>query len=162
MSRRVLVASLAAFVVAVAGTVVLARAVVGGSEPRDDPAAFVTKIVGFIVADDYPSAWSSLYPAHQQIALENEYVDCELQRPVSSTLDSISVLRVRDRKLHIPGEAGRVEAKAVTLRIELENSIGAKESFRHTFNAVPNGSHWSWILTPSRYQLYRDDACGVT
>jgi hypothetical protein len=26
---------------------------------------------------------------------------------------------------------------------------------------VPSGSEWTWILTPSRYRLYRDDSCGT-
>src|SRR5262249_33862481 len=111
--------------------------------------------------DDYAAAWSSLYPAHQRVALESEYVDCEMQRPVASTLASIDVLRVRDRKLHVPGEPGRVNVKAVTLRISVQNSVGVNETFRHTFTAVPAGTHWAWILTPSRYALYRDDGCST-
>jgi hypothetical protein len=49
----------------------------------------------------------------------------------------------------------------VTLRVDLLNSIGAKETFRHTFNVVPVGAHWTWVLTPSRYALYRADSCGT-
>lgn len=162
MSRRLIVGSAAAFVATAAVVVVTARIVrANDSEPSGDPAAFVREIVGYIVADDYASAWTSLYPAHQRVALENEYVDCELQRPVASKLGSIDVLGVRDRKLHVPGEQGRVDAKAVTVRISLQNSLGARETFRHTFNAVPVGTHWTWILTPSRYALYRDDGCST-
>jgi hypothetical protein len=162
VSRRLIVLLVVAFVAAIVVVFGTARVLSADAEgPSGDPAAFVTQIVGYIVADDYTSAWGSLYPAHKLVALENEYVDCEMQRPVASTLGSVDVVRVRDRKLHVPGEAGRVDAKAVTLRISLKNSLGTRETFRHTFNAVPVGTHWTWILTPSRYALYRADGCGA-
>ena len=161
VSRRLLIGLAAAFVAAVLGVVGVVHALSPQDGPSGDPADFMTTIVGYIVADDYTSAWGSLYPAHQRVARQTEYVDCEMQRPVSSTLGSIDVLRVSDRKLRIPGESGRADVKAVTLRINLENALGAKETFKHTFNAVPSGSEWTWILTPSRYRLYRDDSCGT-
>ena len=138
MSRGVIIGSVVAFVATVAavvGVVLVAIPALDSDQPSGDPAVFVEQVVGYIVADDYASAWGSLYPAHQRVARRTEYVDCELQRPVSSTLGSIDVLRV--------------------------NALGAKETFKHTFNAVPSGSEWTWILTPSRYRLYRDDSCGT-
>jgi hypothetical protein len=161
MSRRLTIGVVVAFVATVAVVVGAVHVLSAESGPRDDPAAFVSKIVGYIVADNYASAWGSLYPAHKLVALESEYVGCEMQRPVASKLGSIDVLRVQDRKLHIPGEQGRVDAKAVTLRISLENSLGTPETFKHTFNAVAVGTHWTWILTPSRYALYRADGCST-
>ncbi len=162
MSRGVIIGSVVAFVATVAavvGVVLVAIPALDSDQPSGDPAVFVEQVVGYIVADDYASAWGSLYPAHQRVARRTEYVDCELQRPVSSTLGSIDVLRVSDRKLRIPGEPGRTDVKAVTVRINLQNALGARETFEHTFNAVPSGSVWTWILTPSRYRLYRDDSC---
>ena len=165
MSRGVIIGSVVAFVVTVVAVVGVALVAIpahgGDTKPCGDPAVFVEQVVGYIVADDYASAWGSLYPAHQRVARQTESVDCEIQRPVSSTLGSIDVLRVSDRKLRIPGESGRADVKAVTLRINLQNALGAKETFKHTFNAVPSGSEWTWILTPSRYRLYRDDSCGA-
>ena len=161
VSRRLLIGLAAAFVAAVLGVVGVVHALSPQDGPSGDPADFMTTIVGYIVADDYASAWDSLYPAHKLVALQREYVDCELQRPVASRLGSIDVLRVRDRKLHVPGDTGSVDAKAVTLRVDLLNSVGAKETFRHTFNVVPVGAHWTWVLTPSRYALYRADGCGT-
>ena len=167
MQRRVMVGSLTALV-ASAGAVVLllshALPGVGGGEssPRDDPAAFVSQIVGLIVADDYAAAWSSLNPAHKQVAPKREYVECELSARVGSSLKSIDVIRAAERLLRIPGESQSVPVTAVTLRIETENTaLGTSETFRHTFNAVPDGSDWTWILTPGRYALYRDDACST-
>ena len=165
MSRGVIIGSIVAFVVTVVAVVGVALVAIpaleGDAKPTGDPAVFVKQVVGYIVADDYTSAWGSLYPAHQRVARQTEYVECERQRPVSSTLGSIDVLRVSDRKLRIPGESGRADVKAVTLRINLQNALGAKETFKHTFNAVPSGSEWRWILTPSRFRLYRDDSCGT-
>ena len=161
VSRRLLIVLAAAFAAAVLGVVGLVHVLDAQDGPSGDPADFMTTIVGYIVADDYAAAWNSLYPAHKLVALRKEYVDCELQRPLNSKLGSIDVLGVRDRKLHVPGDEGSVDAKAVTLRVDLMNSIGAKETFRHTFNVVPVGTHWTWVLTPSRYALYRADGCGT-
>ena len=165
MQRSVVVGSALAFLAAAGAAAALLSAALpsGGrsSTPADDPGSFVSRIVALVLEDDYASAWSSLYPAHQRVAPRREYVDCELRTPVGWSLRSIDVLRVADRMLRIPGETQRVAAKAVTLRIRIGNaSIRTDDAFRHTFNAVPVGSHWAWILTPSRYELYRTDACG--
>ena len=114
-----------------------------------------------IVSDDYATAWTTLYPPHQAVAGSDEYVACEMQSPVGWKLRSISVVRVKDRKLRVPGDAKTSTAKAVTLRLGLSNA-GAKSVFTHTFNAVAVGSHWTWILTPSRYEQYRSDSCATT
>jgi hypothetical protein len=161
VQRSVIVGLALAFVAAgvvAAALVTLSRR---DAVPRDDPAAFVTRIVTLVVADDYGVAWGSLYPPHQLVAPRREYVDCELRSPVGASLRSIDVLRVADRSLRIPGQSTLVDAKAVTLRVHIENTaLRTHDAFRHTFNAVPVGSHWAWILTPSRYELYRADACG--
>jgi len=67
---------------------------------------------------------------------------------------------VKDRQLRVPGDSKTSAAKAVTLRLRLSNQ-GEKTVFTHTFNTVAVGSHWTWILTPSRYELYRSDSCGA-
>ena len=163
MQRSVIAGSTIAFVVAALAAAWLLSTVIPvnghAATPHGDPAAFVSQVVRLIVADDYDSAWISLYPAHQQVATKSEYIACEKRTPVGSTLRSIDVVRVADRLLRIPGEPQRVPVKAVTLRITLVNTLGTKSAFSHTFNAVPAGSQWAWILTPSRYQLYRTDGC---
>jgi hypothetical protein len=167
VQRPVIVGSLIAVAASAALVVLLlshARPGLGGgdSSPRNDPAAFVSRIVGLIVADDYAAAWRSLNPAHQEIAPQSEYVECELTTRVGSSLKSIDVVRVADRLLRIPGASQSVTAKAITLRIEIVSpALGTSETFKQTFNAVPEGSDWTWILTPSRYALYRDDACST-
>jgi hypothetical protein len=50
----------------------------------------------------------------------------------------------------------------VTLRLTIaQPSVRMKNVFVHTFTAVAEGDHWSWILTPSKYELYRSNGCGV-
>jgi hypothetical protein len=167
VQRRVIVGSLIAFVAAAGAVVLLLSHTlpgVGGGEsrPREDAAAFVSQIVGLIVADDYAAAWSSLNAVHKQVAPRREYVECELNTPLDSRLKSIEVIRAAERLLRVPGGSQSVPATAVTLRIEIENTaLGTSETLKHTFNAVPDGSDWTWILTPSRYALYRDDACST-
>jgi hypothetical protein len=160
VQRSVLVGSALAFVAAAVAAATLVSLTRSDPGPRDDPGSFVSQIVTLVLADDYEAAWAALYPAHQEVAPQREYVDCELRTPVGVRLRSIDVLRVADRRLHVPGEHGRVDAKAVTLRIRVQNgSIPTDDVFAHTFNAVPVGAHWTWILTPDRFRLYRSDAC---
>jgi hypothetical protein len=83
-----------------------------------------------------------------------------MQTPVGLKLRSISVVRVKDRQLRVPGDSKTSAAKAVTLRLRLSNA-GERTVFTHTFNTVAVGSHWTWILTPSRYEQYRSDSCGA-
>jgi hypothetical protein len=162
VQRSVIVGLALAFVAAAVTAAALVSLTRSDAGARGDPAAFVSRIVALVVADDYGAAWGSLYPAHQLVAPRREYVDCELRSPVGASIRSIDVLRVADRSVRIPGESERVDAKAVTLRVHIVNTAQrTRDAFRHTFNAVPVGSHWAWILTPSRYELYRTDACGT-
>ena len=158
--RRSLIAVLAVVFIASLSATVLGVRVFGGSTagPTEEPDAFVSRIVRQIVSDDYATAWTTLYPPHQAVAGSDEYVACEMQTPVGLKLRSISVVRVKDRQLRVPGDSKTSAAKAVTLRLNLANQ-GEKTVFTHTFNTVAVGSHWTWILTPSRYELYRSDAC---
>jgi hypothetical protein len=164
VQRRVMFGS---FIVFVAATAAVALLLPGelpaggdGSRPRGDPAAFVSGVVRLIVADDYAAAWASLNPAHKQVAPRREYVECERRSPVQSRLRSVEVMRVANRLLRIPGASRSVRAKAVTLRLTVEDmALRETETFNVTFTAVPEGSVWTWILTPARYALYRDDAC---
>src|SRR6187455_1342131 len=68
VSRGVIVGSVVAFVVTVVAVVGVALVAIpahgGDTKPSGDPAVFVEQVVGYIVADDYASAWGSLYPAH--------------------------------------------------------------------------------------------------
>jgi hypothetical protein len=165
MKNRVLVGSVAAFVVAAAASALILASALPASghagSPRGDPAAFVIHVVDLVVSDDYASAWPSLYPPHQDVAPRDEYVSCELRTPVGWRLRAARVLRVVERVRRIPGED---EPKAVTLvklRLRIANvGLHAEGGFTHTFTAVADGDRWTWILTPARYRLYRDDACG--
>jgi hypothetical protein len=160
--RRSLIAALAVVFAASVAATVLGVHAFGGSTagPTEEPDAFVSRVVSQIVSDDYATAWTTLYPPHQAVAGSDEYVACEMQTPVGLKLRSISVVRVKDRQLRVPGDSKTSAAKAVTLRLRLSNA-GQKTVFTHTFNTVAVGSHWTWILTPSRYEQYRNDSCGT-
>ena len=161
--RRSLIAGLVVvFAASVAATVLGLDALRGSTgSPTEQPDTFVSRIVSQIVSDDYATAWTTLYPPHQAVARSDEYIACEMRSPVGWKLSSISVVRVKDRQLRVPGDSKTSAAKAVTLRLRL-SSAGEKTVFTHTFNTVAVGSHWTWILTPSRYELYRSDSCGTT
>ena len=160
--RLLAVGIAAAFAVSLATTALVLGRLDGDPAPSENPGDFVSHVVQQIVSDDYADAWKTLYPHHQAVAASDEYVSCEMLTPVGWKLRSVSVVRVRDRTLRVPGDDATSHVKAVTLRLRLSNAaLGAKDVFTHTFNTVAVGSHWTWILTPSRYELYRDNACGA-
>jgi hypothetical protein len=166
VSRSVVAASALAFVVAAAVTAFLISsglpATGGPTSPRELPGAFVSRTVAQIVGDDYATAWDALYPGHKQVAPKDEYVACELRTPVGWQLGAAKILRVAERLRRIPGESDRVPVELVTLRLTITKPAPRQKSvFVHTFTAVADGDHWAWILTPSKYELYRSDGCGV-
>jgi hypothetical protein len=134
----------------------------GSTSARERPAAFVSRTVGQIISDDYATAWDALYPGHKAVAPKDEYVACELLTPVGWTLRAAQVVRLASKLRRIPGEPERVPVELVTLRLTIaQPSVRVKNVFVHTFTAVAEGDHWSWILTPSKYELYRSNGCGV-
>ena len=166
MSRLVVAGSALAFVAAAAVTAFLVSsglpATGGSTAPRERPTAFVSRTVAQIVGDDYATAWDTLYPKHKEVAPKDEYVACELQTPVGWQLGAAKVIRVATRLRRIPGESDRVPVQLVTLRLTITRpSPRMKSVFVHTFTAVADGDRWAWILTPSKYELYRSDGCGV-
>lgn len=147
---------------AVTAAVLISVRGAGSSDPipRGDPATFVKGILAFVVEDEYERAWEVLHPAHQQVALLREYVDCELRTPVGAKLRAADIVRVREVLARMPGEPQRVSATAVTLRITIyQPALRSVDTFMHTFNAVAFGSRWTWILTPARYESYSTDMC---
>ena len=97
-----------------------------------------------------------------EVAPKDEYVACELQTPVGWKLRAAKVVRVASKLRRIPGESERIPVELVTLRLTIaQPSAQARNVFVHTFTAVADGDHWAWILTPSKYELYRSNGCGV-
>jgi hypothetical protein len=132
------------------------------AQPSETPSHFVSRTVATIARDDYAGAWTSLYPPHQDVAPRDEYVACEQKTPLAWKIRSLRVVRVADRMVRVPGSSDDVAAKAVTLRLRVfETSIGTEEAFSHTFTAVPVGTEWRWILTPSQYDRYSNDSCST-
>jgi hypothetical protein len=163
--RRVIAGSIVGFVAAAVATALLLLAALPASgdagTARGDPATFVVGIVGHVVSDDYESVWPSLYSPHQKVAPRDEYVSCELRTPVGWRLRAAHVLRVVERIRRIPGENEPKPVTLVKLRLRISNAgLHAEGDFTHTFTAVADRDRWTWILTPARYRLYRDDACG--
>jgi hypothetical protein len=166
VSRSLVAGSALAFVAAAAVTALLVSSALpdaGESAPaRERPAAFVSRTVAQIVSDDYATAWDALYSGHKEVAPKDEYVACELQTPVGWQLGAVNVLRVASRLRRIPGESDRIPVELVTLKLTItRSSPRTKSVFVHTFTAVADGDHWAWILTPSKYELYRSDGCGA-
>ncbi len=165
--RRILVIAAAA-VVAVAVAVAAAAIVLSGgggaatsaAASTPDVSRFMTDVVGSVVRNDYADAWSMLNPEHQRVAPEREYIKCERLNPITVTLSAVRILSVNDRWFAMPGRDTPVHGKEIRVRLTLANPKTEEraQSF-HVFHVVRVGSHWTWILPQSAYDLYRTDSC---
>lgn len=160
--HRTVAAAIAGLATAVA---TLSIGVPAGARPldttrQDDPTAFLTRVVGYIVADEYERAWQSLLPAHKTVAPRREYVACELRSPIGLRLVSARAVRVARKPRRVPGLSRPVPVTSVRLRLTVDNpATQSPQTFTLTVSAVRAASRWAWILTPSRYELYRSGAC---
>jgi hypothetical protein len=136
-------------------------AAIQSSTATGDPVAFVKRVVGAVVDDDYRRAWRTLHPAHQLVAPLETYVRCEWREPIPGRLQAISVLAVADRRLVVPGLPAAVATTAVQLRLTIEDlATGEHTVVTSTFHAVPVAGRWRWVLPGERYALYRRGGCG--
>ena len=112
------------------------------------------------VSGEWGRAWQSLYPLHQRIAARDTFIRCETARPFPAPLESIHVVRVRAVSFRAPGALPPVPSAAVTVAVEL-SWYGPRDpiTFTHTFHLVAVHGRWTWLLSPDRYRLYRQDAC---
>jgi hypothetical protein len=104
--------------------------------------------------------WQSLYPAHRLVAPRRTFVRCEAASPFVPPLDSAQIIDVRRADVRVPG-GPTIEGAAVTVRISVP-WYGPRDpiTFTHTFHLIPVHGHWTWLLSPQRYALYRHDGCG--
>ena len=111
---------------------------------------------------NWARAWESLYPFHQRIATRDTFVRCEARTPFPAPLESLHVVDVRAAAVRVPGLRRTVPGVAVGVEVALR-WYGPRDPivFRHTFHLIPVHGRWTWLLSPSRYRLYRSGACGA-
>jgi hypothetical protein len=149
----------AAALAAAAVVVVLPTAPARGAWPPLTTAGpFLRAEIGVLVAGRYDDAWRSLYPAHQLLVSQADYVRCERALPFAAPFRSARVLRVRRAAVRVPGTLRPVAGVAVTMRIGVRYGRDGI-AFTHTFHLVPVSGRWTWLLSPQRYRLYRSGAC---
>lgn len=105
-------------------------------------------------------AWQTLYPAHKFVARRSVYVACEQSTPWPAPIQSFDIVGIKRASFRIPG-GGIVQGAAVAIRIGV-GWYGPRDplTFVHTFHLVPVDGHWTWLLSPQRYAVYRHDGCG--
>jgi hypothetical protein len=122
---------------------------------------FLTSVVKLLIANRYGAAWSSLNPAHQAVAPRAEYVACERASPIRLHLVSLKVLAVGHERVRLVPHGRRINSVGVAFDAMVSSKSGKFPLLLH-LHAVPVGSHWTWILPPNRYALYRNDGCAST
>ncbi len=149
--------------VAAAAVVAIVHSSRGGSSdaaPRDDVGKFMVTVVSEVVHNDYTHAWLTLNPDHQAVAPRSEYVKCERMNPIKMALNKVEVISVANRWFAMPGHDQPVHGKELKLRITLADpQTEARARSTHVFHAVAVGSHWTWVLPASAYELYSSDSC---
>lgn len=166
MNRRSLVGCVALGLAVAIGCGLMSPASAGagpdGPRITQSPVVFLEQVITAIAANDYARAWLSLHPAHQAVAPEPEYVACEQLSPITVVLESIVPLRTRHKAVVVAGLPLPVQGVVVTFRLRLrDGELNASAPVTLTAAAVPVDRHWTWMLPRTRYELYRDDACGL-
>jgi hypothetical protein len=142
-----------------AGALAVAR---GGDAkpPPGDPGRFLVKMIKEKSGGRYADAWTKLYPFHQQVAPLESYVRCEARMPFPGRLVAVRVVHKEPARVVVAGLRAPVPGEAVTIRaIVRAPQIQQPVVVVHTFHAVPARGHWTWILSPSRFSLYRKGGC---
>lgn len=123
---------------------------------------FLVETIEQKVHGDWGKAWTSLYPFHKRIASRSTYVRCEAVTKFPAPLESLRVTEVRSAAVRVPGLSRRVAGVAITVVVKLR-WYGPRDPivFRHTFHLVPVRGRWTWLLSPSRFWLYKRHGCGV-
>jgi len=128
--------------------------------PLESARAFFLGELRDKIAGDWAAAWQTLYPLHQQVASQADFVSCERATPFPARLRGIRVVGVRRSLVRVPGLARPATGVAVDVRVELR-WYGPRDPivFRHTIHLVPVARRWTWLLSAERYRLYRDHEC---
>ncbi|HEX3055968.1 MAG TPA: hypothetical protein VHP82_07505 [Gaiellaceae bacterium] len=112
------------------------------------------------VEGNWDLAWQTLYPAHKVVARRSVYVACETSTPWPAPVESVALVGVHRASFRVPG-GGVVDGAAVAVRIAVKWYRERDPlTFTHVFHVVPVNGHWTWLLSPQRYALYRHDGCG--
>lgn len=129
--------------VAAGAALLLAAAGCGGSS-REDPGAFITRILHEELAGQWAAQWGELHPGHRQLITRAQYVTCSeaIGTNVATGHETLSVRGVRDVPIHVRNVPER-SAKLVT--IVLRSGAGDRPTTYH-LHAVLDGGRWTWIL----------------
>lgn len=123
---------------------------------------FLLETIEEKVHGEWGKAWTSLYPSHKRIAPRGTYVRCETRTPFPAPLESLRVVDVRSARVRVPGLSRTVAGVALTVVVKLR-WYGPRDPivFRHTFHLVPFRGRWTWLLSSSRFSLYKRHGCGA-
>jgi hypothetical protein len=152
---------LALAAVAVVGAAVSAAPAPAATPSLASARIFVISEVRAKIDGRWARAWSTLYPAHQRIAVRPVYVRCERSTPFFSPTLVFGVVRARRALVHVPGVAQLVPGAAVTLHVALQ-WYGPRDPIviTPTLHLVALDGRWRWLLSDEMYRVYRHGACG--
>jgi hypothetical protein len=131
----------------------LAGCGIGGN---DEPARDATgKLIDAFSASDYAAAYDMLHPAHRKLVDEQQFIDCNKQREMSSPakVDSYEITGEIKRSRDVP-EIGDKEVTEVGANL----TQGTNVSYR-TWDMLKDGGEWSWVLSADDLNAFQEGRC---
>lgn len=142
------------------GTTTAAATSEAAPRPEQDPGEFFEQLFGFYFAGDYARAWGLLHPGHRAVVPRPLFERClgSLLEGSGIELEDVAVIGRRDEAIDLPAVPER-RATAVTIRLTVTNAFGDREDTTPTYNLVPVGGRWTWVLGREEVLAYQRGAC---
>jgi hypothetical protein len=144
----------------VVGLVSTLAAGCGGSgataKPREQPGAFVTRILREEVNGQWGKQWGELHSAHKQLITRAQYVACSqgMGTNISKGKEVFRVVDVRNEPIHVQDVPER-NSKVVTMTMR----VSGNAPLTYRVHAVDDGGHWAWILGDRFLAQINRDRC---
>jgi hypothetical protein len=114
----------------------------GAAEPREQPGAFVTRILREEVNGQWGKQWGELHSAHKQLITRTQYVACSrgMGTNIRKGKEVFHVVDVHDEPIHVQDVPER-NSKVVTMAMRVSGTA----PLTYRVHAVDDGGHWACI-----------------
>jgi hypothetical protein len=128
----------------------------GTAKPREQPGAFVTRILREEVNGQWGKQWGELHSAHKQLITCTQYVACSrgMGTNISKGKEVFHVVNVRDEPIHVQDVPER-NSKVVTMTMRVSGTA----PLTYRVHAVDDGGHWACILGDRFLAQINRDRC---
>jgi hypothetical protein len=131
----------------------------GGSStatPREQPGAFVTRVLREEINGQWGRQWGELHSAHKLLITRAQYVVCsgQMGTTIGKGMEVFHVIDVRDEPIHVQ-DVPEQTSKVVTITLR----VSSKAPLTYRVHAVDDGGRWAWILGGRFLAQLKRDRC---